>query len=82
MRDIPMLMLKIPTGLREIVFKGAPGGTSEEWLGVANALNNLQLPHLTKIRFCSLDNHGEETLKTFLRNKMVRFDVRGILDFM
>lgn len=82
MRDIPLLIPKLPIELREIVFKGASGGgTSEEWLGVANALEDLQPPHLMKIHFTSLDNPGGEFLKTFLQNQMVWSSSRGILDF-
>src|ERR1700733_2939854 len=83
LRNIPLLIPKISIELREIVFKGASGkpGTPEDWLGVADALNNIQTPNLTKIHFCSLDNPHGEALKTFLQNQMARCDVRGILNF-
>jgi hypothetical protein len=83
LRGIPLIISKIPTQVTEIVFKGVSDrlGTSEDWLGITNALNHVQSRHLTKIHFCSLDNPHEEILKIRLRNQMVWADARGILDF-
>lgn len=71
------------TELKEIVFRGVLDATPylEDWLGVANALDDVQLSHLTRIHFCSLENPRGEALKTFLRNKMVQCDTRGVIEF-